>query len=199
MVRATSLTDPISGSNITYRFNSIVISSVNAGITFGTNNKPFSEAPNSFFGGTTSGYNDLTSVLPVGNEINATELIDTMVILTQAFTNVRNAQFKLNLTSSGSAPYNVSQGPRTGSPGIIENVTGKSILSGGYIQSGVISIDSGGVSEGLLITKTSINSDLLAACKDEYISAAGNTAIMPTVNVCHASCHSSCHNSRSRR
>ncbi len=196
MGRATSLTNPVSGTNVTDRFNAIVMPTVTSGINYGTNAKPFPEAPNSFFGGSTSPGTGLDFSNTLSGEINAADLISVMETLTGTVTNIRSANFKLNLTSSGSAPYNVSAGPRTGSPGIIENVTGKSYLSTSYRQT--ISISSGPASEDL-ITRNSIQTDVLSACRDAYAVAASNTAIMPTVNVCHASCHSSCHNSRSRR
>ena len=196
MARATTLTNPISGSNITDRLNSILLTSVNNGINYGTDNKPFSEVPNSYFGGTTSGISDFGSALTSQSVIDANGLIEAMENLTASCTNVRSANFTLRLTSSGSAPWNVSAGPRVGSPGIIENATGKSHLATNRRQT--ISISGGPASEDT-ITRDSVQTQVLTACRDAYLVAASNNVIMPTVNVCHASCHNSCHNSRTRR
>lgn len=199
MARASSLSDPISASNIIARFNSIVTATVNSGISYGTNSKPFPECPSSYFGGDTGGVGDETGGL--SGVIDAADLIDKAVAVTSSFTNVRNARFRLRLTATGWYPYNASRGPRGGTnqlPGIIEDVSGKAHLQSSW-AAGVGGVDGGDVSSGEAITKSSIQSQLFINCRAAYSLAAASTYDTPVVDVCHSSCHSSCHRSRSRR
>lgn len=191
-----TLTNPIEEQNIVNRFADYVVATANAGISWGTNNKPFSEMPDSYFGGTTSGTSIAISGSNIYNDpINATSIYNAFVSETNRYTRIRNMQAKLNVTGDGG---NLPLGPRTPeTPGILIDTTAVAHMSGGY-QQNIGSPSNGGVAAGNQISVSNIQ-QLFTNLRNSYNSARGTTQTI-TIDVCHANCHSNCHSSgRSRR
>lgn len=188
-----SLTNPINAQNVVDRFADYVTTTVNTSITYGTNALPFSEAPTSWFGGTTSGVGigvTGASVTPGGGIVTAQNIYNTLVAETATYTNIRNATLQLFVQGGGG---NTGSRP---SPGTVVNVTNKTHLATSYRQTLSTVADNGVITAGT-ITATGLEG-FFQNLQDEW-AAKRDTGVTLVHTVCHSSCHSSCHGSRGRR
>jgi len=213
-----SLTNPINKSNLVGRFNQLVTAEINANINYASNLKPFPEAPNSWFGGTISGFSDISpSIVDTATpEVTASALFSAFFDWTRQMTRIRNARMRLAVTTSGGAPYNtpVPGSPRTGpaAPAYAEDVTGITFLSSVYQQT-LPSVSASDVAATNFITRNGLDGTLspnpnfggavlsqglFQNLRVAWEQRRSNTVTL-TTEVCHASCHSSCHTARGRR
>lgn len=208
-----SLTNPINKSNLVDRFNALVTNEVNANIEYNRSNKPFPEAPNSWFGGS-GGYPSLSPsvVDTVTPEVTASAVASAFIDWTRQMTRIRNARMRLQVTGGGG---NRPAGPRPGpaAPAYAEDVIGIAYLSSGYTQT-LPSVQQNDVGAGLIITRNGLDGTLaqnpnfggailqsgfMQNLLNGWEQRKGNLATLPTATVCHASCHASCHGARGRR
>jgi hypothetical protein len=189
-----TLNNPINKQNIVDRFADYVQATANSGISWGTNAKPFSEFPDSLFGGDTNGKGiEINgSSVPGGptNEVTASGIYNTLVSETNRFTRIRNLRALLFVGGGGG---NTGSRP---TPGYVYDQTAVANLNGDYLQS-IGSPSGGSVASGNTISGSGLES-FFGTLQASYNSARSTTATYQ-VDVCHASCHSACHNSRSRR
>lgn len=194
------LTNPVNKSNIIARFADYVESSANAGIVWGTNNRPSIYFTSTYigsepFGGTTAGRPisisgaDLTTTLA-----SAGNIYSVLVAETQRYSNIRNLRAIVNVTGAGG---NTPIGPVTNATGIIFNQVAKAHLSTSYRQA-TVSPSTAGVDPGSIIRNSNLES-FFTNLQATYTTYRTGTLITIQANVCHSSCHSSCHGSRGRR
>jgi hypothetical protein len=179
-----TLTNNINPQNIVDRFADYVTATASAGISWGTNAKPFTQFDAANFGGPTTGRPigiTGTTISPVGGTITAAAIYNALVNETAQYTSIRSLRAILHLTGSGNqfdqtavAYMNMaSYGQSIGSPA------------------------NAGVSAGSTITSSNLES-FFNNLRSSYNTARAATTTI-TVTVCHTSCHSSCHGSRGRR
>ncbi len=188
-----TLNNPINPQNIVDRFADYVVATGNAGIVWGTDAIPFGEMDVSFFGGTTSGKPigiSGSNINAVGDIITASNIYNTLVTETAAFSNIRNLRALLFVEGDGG---NTGSRP---TPGYVYDNTQVAYLNSSYLQS-VGSPDASGVSSGNTATSSGLET-FFANLQSAYNTARATTQTIQ-INVCHASCHSSCHSSRGRR
>jgi hypothetical protein len=186
-----TLTNPITPQNIVERFADYVVATGNAGIVWGIGAKPFSEMPDSYFGGGTSG----KSIEISGNSIAATpitalNIYNSLVQETNRYTRIRNLRARLSVTGGGG-----NTGTRP-SAGVVFDQTRVANMSTSYLTS-IGSPNNAGVTSGQIVTATNFE-NFFNNLRSAYNTARSST-VEVTISVCHASCHSSCHGSRSRR
>jgi hypothetical protein len=189
-----TLNNPINPQNIVDRFKDFVTDTANSSIVWGTNNKPFSEMPDSVFGGTTLGTTITvtgSTIGAVGNEINAANIVNALLTETALYTSIRNLRAILNVTGGGG---NTGSYPN---PGAIFDATAKSYLDYVTYKQTLGTVNNAGVSAGQTISSTNLET-FYTNLQTEYNSQSANTATVQ-VDVCHSSCHSNCHGSRGRR
>ena len=210
-----TLTNPITPSNIKDRFGEVFIDTINATIVWGTDNKPFTEMPDSNYGGPVSGKTYTTEGISAsnfgtaGNTITASGLtakggsgiLPSIVIFMSA---IQQQRAILNVTGSGG---NTGSRPTAG---VIFDQTQIAhlddnhketgwTLNAGYGLSGTTANRGNPdslVSAGLSISATNLET-YFTNLKNVYDDL--NVVSTDQVDVCHASCHSSCHGSRGRR
>lgn len=187
-----TLTNPINAQNIVDRFADYVVATGNAGISWGTNAKPFSEMPDATFGGTTSG----RAIGITGSNVSATPITGSTIYNalnaeTQTYSNIRNLRARLNVTGGGG---NTGSRPTAG---IVYDQTAVAHLSTAYRQS-QINATNPNVSSGNVISASNLET-LFDRLRTIYSSNYRATTQTITIDVCHASCHSNCHSSRGRR
>jgi len=188
-----TLTNPIQPQNIVDRFADYVTATADSGIVWGTNNYPFGEFDPAYFGGSTAGRPIGISggnIGSAGGSITASNIYNTLVNETAAYTSIRNLQAILFVDGSGG---NTGSRP---TPGVIFDQTAVSYLNSSYLQS-VGSPGNAGVSAGNAVTTSGLES-FFGNLTSAYNGTRVNTTTVQ-INVCHASCHSSCHSSRGRR
>jgi hypothetical protein len=178
-----TLTNPIRTQNIVDRFADYVTATSATGIVWGTNAKPFTEMPDSTFGGTTSGRAIGINGGSIGSGvITAANIYNTLVTETAAYTSIRNLRAILFVQGDiGGVRY---------------DQTAVAYLNTSYLQS-VGTPSNAGVYSGNAVYAVNLES-FFDNLRTSYNTARSSTATVQ-VNVCHASCHSSCHGSRSRR
>lgn len=186
-----TLNNPIEEQNIVDRFADYVVSTANSGITWGTNNIPFSEMGTSYFGGTTSGKSIQTTGSDItGDPINASTIYNALVTETNRYTKIRNLRAILFVDGGGGNTGSY------GTAGVNYDQTAVAYLNDSYLQS-VGSPNNGGVAAGNEASVSNMQ-QLFSNLQSAYNTARGTTQTIQ-INVCHASCHSNCHGSRSRR
>lgn len=190
-----SLTNPINKANLISRFNQLVTTEVNSNIQYSITNKPFPEAPNSWFG-STSVFPELGSTGIPGTVVTATEIFNALFNRTRQMTRVRFATMRLEVTGAG----------------IRKTESGIAHLSSAYEQT-LPATSTADVIIGFLITRNGLDgtvqqggnpngttfSDGLFQNLRRSWEARRNTSITITHTICHSSCHGSCHGSRGRR
>lgn len=186
-----TLSDPVRKQNIVDRFADYVPADANGSIVWASNNEPFSEAPASWWGGTTSGRAiGIVGGSITGTIITASTIRNVLLAETQLYTNIRKLRARLNVTGGGG---NTGSRP---TPGIVFDQTQVSYLDTGARQTLGTVADSGVVTDSLV--SVSNLQGYFTNLRTEY-RAKRDTTVTRTVDVCHASCHSSCHGSRGRR
>ncbi len=187
-----TLTNPITPQNIVERFADYVVATGNAGIVWGIGAKPFSEMPDSYFGGGTSG----KSIEISGNSIAATpitalNIYNSLVQETNRYTRIRTLRARLNVTGSGG-----NSGTRP-NQGIVFDETKVANMSTSYLLN-IGSPNNAGVASGQVVTTTNFE-NFFENLRTAYNTTSRNSVLSVEISVCHASCHSSCHGSRGRR
>jgi hypothetical protein len=188
-----TLTNPIQPQNIVDRFADYVTLTADSGIVWGTNSVPFVEFDPAYFGGSTSGRPIGISggnIGSAGGSITASNIYNTLVSETAAYTSIRNLQAILFVNGGGG---NTGSRP---TPGVVFNQTAVSYMNSSYLQS-IGSPGNAGVSAGNAVTSSGLES-FFGNLTSAYNTTRVNTTTVQ-INVCHASCHSSCHSSRGRR
>lgn len=190
-----SLVNPINKANLISRFNQLVTTEVNANIQYSIINKPFSEAPNAWFG-STANFPELGSTGIPGTEVNASQIFTALSTRTRQMTRIRFAVMRLEVTGRG----------------ITKTESGITHLSAAYEQT-LPSTSSADVVSGFIITRNGLDgtvtqggnpngttfSDGLFQNLRRSWESRRNTSITLTHTICHSSCHNSCHGSRGRR
>jgi len=188
-----TLTNPIQPQNIVDRFADYVTATADSGISWGTNNYPFGEFDPAYFGGSTAGRPIGISggnIGSAGGSIVASNIYNTLVNETAAYTSIRNLRALLFVDGGGG---NTGSRP---TPGYIYDATAVAYMNSGYLQS-IGSPDGADISAGNAVTSSGLET-FFSNLTNSYNSTRVNTATVQ-INVCHASCHSSCHSSRGRR
>lgn len=192
-----TLTNPIEESNLASRFQDYVVADANASIVFGTDANPTHTdgtvvAPDSVFGGTTSGRASTitgTSIKGGSNIITAANITSAVRAETANYLSIRKLQAKLNVTGPGG-----NNGTRP-TAGIIYDETEKAYLSATYL--GTL-----GAVSGAPVADTPVSANGLETyftnLRTRYRAVRDDTQVYQR-DVCHSSCHSSCHGSRGRR
>jgi hypothetical protein len=214
-----TLDNPISAQNLIDRFAAYVVATANSGIVWGTDSVPFPEMATFYFGGPRSGLPiSISGAGLSGTVINALNIYNAISAETYRYSRIRNMRAILNLLSSGSDAFgrppswNMSLGPRYGSPGFIFDQTRKSHLNEGITYfygfgggvPGSFPLNTIGILArgqpvtGATITRAGLD-DLFDRARSLYLNWLATSSVTVSINVCHASCHSSCHNSRVRR
>ena len=197
-----TLNNPVNKFNVVDRFSDFVTTTANAGIVWGTNNRPSPYFTSQYlgfepFGGTTAGIpidkqavsNTITDAI-----ITAGTVYNVLVQETRKYSSIRNLRARVNVTGAGG---NTPLGPLTPStPGIVFDQTAKSYLSTTYLQS-LGTPGNAGVSSGQNVRSANLE-NFFSNLQSQY-NVYRDTLVTLTVNVCHSSCHSSCHGSRGRR
>jgi hypothetical protein len=179
-----TLTNNINPQNIVDRFADYVTATASAGISWGTNAKPFADFPAGYLGGTTAGRPiGITgaTISPTGGTITASAIYSTLVNETAQYTSIRRLRAILHLTGSGDQ----------------FDQTAVAYLSYGAFGLSIGSPANAGVSAGSTITSSGLES-LFNNLRSSYSTARADTVTL-TITICHTSCHSSCHGARGRR
>ena len=186
-----TLTDPVRKQNIVDRFADFVTADANGSIVWASNNEPFTEAPATWWGGTTSGRSiGIVGGSITGTTITASTIRNVLLTETQLYTNIRKLRARLNVTGGGG---NTGSRPTAG---IVFDQTQVSYLPEADRQTlGTVAV--GGVTTDSLVSVSNLEA-YFTALRTEY-RAKRDTTTTKTQDVCHASCHSSCHSSRGRR
>lgn len=186
-----TLTNPINKQNIVDRFADYVVADANGSIVWGTNSKPFSEMPNSEFGGTTSGRGiSINGNSITGSTITASIIRSVLEAETTTYTNMRNMRARLNVTGGGG---NAGSRPTAG---IIYDQTRKAHLATAR-RSTVSGTANAGVTTGTVASVSNLQA-FFTNLRTAY-RAKETSAYTKTVSVCHANCHHNCHSNRGRR
>ena len=186
-----AITGDITKQSIVDRFEDLVTDVANASIVRGTNSKPFTEMPNSRYGGTTSGDSiNITGASITGDTITASTIRSVLQTEAAKYTNIRKQRAILNVTGPGG---NTGSRPTAG---VVSDSTNVAHLDTGN-RASLGSITSTGVTTGDTIDDATLET-YLGRIATAYNSIRGST-ITDQIDVCHASCHSSCHGSRGRR
>ena len=192
-----SLTNNVSRSNVRQRWEDYVADAARAGISWGLNRKPFSQAPNSWFGGNynsppaRSSYASDNTIGSSGGLITASTLRNGLVGATTNWTHLRNmnarryynyqGSYQLQYNSTAKAYQTTSVRAAIAAPGIPTN---------GPNAGNLITIGSDASNTGL--------EEYFARLRSAYYTRR-DQAVARYAYVCHYSCHSSCHGSRGRR
>ena len=186
-----AITGDITKQSIVDRFKAYVTNTANAGIVRGTNSKPFTEMPNSRYGGTTSGDSiNITGASITGDTITASTIRSVLQTEAAKYTNIRKQRAILTVTGPGG---NTGSRPTAGN---VSDSTNVAHLDTGN-RASLGSISTTGVTSGDTIDDATLEA-YFTRIKNAY-NTVRNSTITDTISVCHASCHSSCHGSRGRR
>ena len=167
------------------------------GITWGTNNKPFPEAADSWFEGRTDwGGIDPNTVSWPATEIAASDLTEKIRQLTQYYTRIRNMRCVRVITGGGG---NTPGGPY---PNTTYNIDLTKIAFTKDGQQPTIISNYFDIQSTYAISRGNLNNFILGMSQRYQIlrsNILGDDGLTYKVSVCHTSCHSNCHSSRSRR
>lgn len=223
MAQDSVLNSIIGGQNVVNRFNAIVVASVNSGIVWTRDNKPFGEMADTYFN-TISPYPDYTT--PFSGQINAQSIYDAALTVCRELSVVRKLRARLNVTQTGSSPWNKSTAsanqtynpPATGGVpgGIVYDQTEVANMSASYRQT-ISSIGRDDVISGEIITRAGIQgggvpiylpspaapqtqnpSGYVGQTLTGFFNACANTLSTlrnNTTTVTITVCHASCHSS----
>lgn len=172
------------------------------GITWGTNNKPFPEAPDSWFQGRT----DWSGLDPVAVDANygalgvieASGLTEAIRNITQYYTRVRNMRCIRTISGDGGNKANAGS-PYTSTASNVD-LTRITFTKDGA-QPTIIS-NYFDIQSTYPISRGNLNNFILGMSQRYQIlrsNILGDDGTSYKVTVCHASCHTSCHSSRGRR
>ena len=167
------------------------------GIVWGTNNKPFPEALDSWFEGRTDwGGLDPAGVSWTATLIEASDLTEKIRQITQYYTRIRNMRCVRVITGNGG---NTPAGPYTSTT---QNVDLTRIAFTRDGQQPTIISNYFDIQSNSIIGRGNVNNFILGMSQRYQIlrpNILGDDGTTYRINICHTSCHSSCHSSRSRR
>jgi hypothetical protein len=173
-----------------------------AGIVWGTNNKPFPEAPDSWFEGPTSWAGLDPAVVNTNygelGVIEASSLTEAIRLITQYYTRIRNMRCVRVITGGG------GNRPNAGSPytSTASNVDQTKMAFTKDGQQPTIISNYFDIQSSSLIYRGNVNNFILGMSQRYQLlrpNVLGDDGTSYKVSVCHASCHTSCHSSRGRR
>lgn len=183
-----TLTNPIRKQNIVDRFADFVVTHNNGQIVWGTDSKPFTEMPDSVYGGATSGRAvGITGTSIPGSTIDSSDLIATLEGEAFEYTKIRKQRARLLTQTSGTGEAN---------PRIDFDQTAVAYLIDSDRQA-LDGINQSTVEEDDLVSITGLEtyfSDLQREMNEKR-----DVVKAEDVTRCHSSCHSNCHGSRGRR
>ena len=186
-----AITGDITKNNIVARFKQLVHDVASASIVRGTNSKPFTEMPNSRYGGRTdASFISITGASISGDTITAATIRSVLQTEAAKYTNIRKQRAILNVTGPGG---NTGSRPTAG---VVSDSTNVAHLDTGN-RASLGSISATGVTSGDTIDDATLET-FMGRIATAYNSVR-NSTITDQIDVCHASCHSSCHGSRGRR
>lgn len=192
-----TLNDPINTQDIVDRFVDFVTTTADNQLpVWGTNARPFSQMPTSYFAGTTTQTIALQGLNAgqlgvTGALIQASPVYNSLLAETNRYTNIRNMRAILNVTGGGGNRGSYS------SPGIKYDQTRLAYMSTSYRQSLSGIAGSNTIATGYIISRSDMDA-FYTGLQQAFLAARNNTATVQ-INICHSSCHSSCHGSRGRR
>lgn len=194
-----SLTNNVRNSNVVDRWEDYVADAARTGVSWGLNRKPFSQAPDSWFGGNYNGlpartaYSSDNMVGDTGTIITASTLRDGLIAATSNWTHLRNMRARRYYNSQG---RNILQYDNTAKA---YQTTGErlTIASPGIPVNGPTNNPSYLITIGSNSSNTGLE-EYLAQLREAYYVIRDNTVDRISY-VCHYSCHYSCHGSRGRR
>jgi hypothetical protein len=193
-----SLTNNVFNGNVVDRWEDYVADAARSGIVWGRNRKPFSQMPNSYFGGN---YNSppsrsaYSSDGMVGNRytiIYASTTRNGLINATTNWTHLRLMRARRYYNSQGRwiLQYNATRKAYQ-TTGVRVSISAPSIPTYGPTNNGwLITRGSDGSNTGM--------EEYLARLRSAYYTRQ-NQPYNRYVYVCHYSCHYSCHGSRGRR
>lgn len=183
-----TLTNPITKQNIVDRFADFVSNHNNGQIVWGTNNKPFSQMPDSEFTGSTSGRSiGITGASITGDTIDSSTMISVLEGEAYEYTRIRKMRARLLMQTSGTGEAN---------PRIDFNQTQVSYLASGR-RLALDGINQSTVEEDDLVSVSGIETYFTDLQRE--MNEKRDTTYNKDVTICHSSCHSNCHGSRGRR
>jgi hypothetical protein len=192
-----TLTNNVSRSNTRQRWEDYVADAARAGIVWGRNRKPFSQMPDSYFGGnynsppSRSAYANDNTIGSSGGLITASTLRNGLVGATTNWTHLRlmNARRYFNRQGSNQLQYNSTQKAYQ-TTAVRVAISAPSIPTNGPNRGNIITRGSDASNTG--------TEEYFARLRSAYNTRA-NSVYNRWVYVCHYSCHYSCHSSRGRR
>ena len=168
-------------------------------MSWGTNKKPFPEAPDWWFGGRTdwSGLDPAAVDANYGalGRIEASGLTEAVRNITQYYTRVRNMRCVRKITGNGG---NAPAGPY---PDTSYDVDQTKVAFTNTPQATTIS-NYFDVQSDTIINRGNLNNFILGMSTRYQILRSnidGDDATTYKVSVCHTNCHNNCHSSRGRR
>ena len=183
-----TLTNPITKQNIVDRFADFVSNHNNGQIVWGTNNKPFSQMPNSEFSGSTSGRSiGITGASITGDTIDSSTMISVLEGEAYEYTRIRKMRARLLMQTSGTGEAN---------PRVDFNQTAVAYLASGR-RVALDGINQSTVEEDDLVSVTGIETYFTDLRRE--MNEKRDSTYNKDVTICHSSCHSNCHGSRGRR
>lgn len=192
-----ALTNNINRANTRGRWEDYVADAARAGISWGTNNKPFSQMPTSYFGGpynsppARSSYASDDTIGSAGGLITASTLRNGLVGATTNWTHLRNMRARRFYNSQGTYYLQYDQTAKAyQTTGQRQAIAAPGIPTLGPTAGGLIYIGSDAANTGL--------EEYFARLRSAYYTRR-DSYILRDVYVCHYSCHSNCHGSRGRR
>lgn len=167
------------------------------GIVWGTNNKPFPEAADSWFEGRTDwGGLDPNGISWDASLIDASDLTEKIRQITQYYTRIRNMRCVRVITGGGG---NLPAGPYTSTTQNVD-LTRVAFTKDG-VQPTIIS-NYFDIQSSSIISRGNVNNFILGMSQRYQIlrpNILGDDGTTYKVSICHTSCHTSCHSSRGRR
>lgn len=188
-----SLTNNVRKSNVIDRWEDYVADDARGGLVWGLDAKPFSSAPNDWFGGDIASPPAKDSYVSdiSGTIINATTTRNTLVNGTTQWTHLRNMRAVQYFNSQGTQQLSFDQTEKayqdTGQRVV---VTDPAVPTNGPSSIYLITIGSDANQTGI--------EHYFARLRGAYRTIRDD-AVLREQTVCHYSCHYSCHGSRGRR
>ena len=192
-----TLTNNVSRSNTRQRWEDYVADAARSGIAWGTNRKPFSQMPTSYFGGRynappgRSSYASDNTLGSAGGLITASTFRNGLIGATTNWTHLRLMRARRYYNSQGRQILQYNSTQKAYQPTYTR------------VAIAAPSIPTLGPNAGNLIYRGSDSSntgveEYFARLRSAYYTRANNP-YNRYIYVCHYSCHYSCHSSRGRR
>ena len=192
-----SLTNNVSRSNTRQRWEDYVADAARGGISWGLNNKPFPQAPNSWFGGNynsppaRTSYADDNTLGSSGGLITASTLRNGLVAATTNWTHLRNMNARRYFNSQGTNYLQINVTAKAyQTTAVRENIAAPAIPTNGPNAGNLITAGSDASNTGI--------EEYFARLRSAYYTKR-DSAYPRYEYTCHYSCHYSCHSSRGRR